>query len=249
MKTNRILLIVGVAVAAAWLPQAAFAQDGYMFRKPQVTFSMRLGTAQPAAQGDIFNFLTTELELDREDFAAFTWGGDINFRVDPKADIVLSVTVAQSSKRAAFERWEDSETGELIYNETDLRRIPVTLGMKFFPLSRGREIGRYAYIPTRFSPYVGVAGGVMFYSLEQEGDFVDDSTDPPVIFTDWLESDGAAPTVQALAGADLWILPRVGINVEGRYGWASANLNDAFSDFDKIDLRGFQLTTGLSVRF
>jgi hypothetical protein len=247
MKTNRILMILGFAAGAGvWLPQTAPAQDGFLFRNPQVTWNLRLGTARPAAQGDIFKFLTTELTLDREDFASFTWGGDLNFRIDPRADILLGASVSQSSKSSEFERWTDED--ELpIEQVTELRRIPITAGIKFFPLSRGREIGRYAFVPTRFAPYLGGAAGVMLYTLEQSGDFVDFETLD--IFTDFFESSGAAPTVQAFGGADLWILPRVGINVEARYSWASAELKDAFSDFEDIDLRGFQLTSGLSVRF
>lgn len=245
MKTNRFLLLGFVAAALA-VPGVAAAQDGFMFRNPTVTLNLRVGTSRPAAEGDIFQFITSELTLDREDFAAFTWGGDLSIRVRPQLDVVLGASVSKSSRGSEFEDWVD-ENEQPIEQVTVLRRIPVTAGFKFFPLPRGREVGRYAFVPTRFAPYLGAAGGIMYYELDQRGDFVDHET--LEIFGDFLRSSGTAPTIQALGGADVWIFPHLGVNVEARYGWASADLVDAFSDFEKIDLRGFQLTTGLSVRF
>jgi hypothetical protein len=54
--------------------------------------------------------------------------------------------------------------------------------------------------------------------------------------------------LNAGAGAEWWLKPYLGINAEGRYAWSTAKLERDF-DFDHIDLRGFQVTTGLAVRF
>jgi hypothetical protein len=111
---------------------------------------------------------------------------------------------------------------------------------------RGRSLGRYAYVPTRVNPYVGGGGGLMWYRIEQHGDFVDHETLD--IFTDTFVSDGTAPTAYLMAGSDIWLLSRVGLNVEARYNWAKAELEGDFADFDEIDLRGLQWTIGITVR-
>jgi hypothetical protein len=50
------------------------------------------------------------------------------------------------------------------------------------------------------------------------------------------------------AGSDIWLLTRLGLNVEARYNWAKDDLNGDFSDFDEIDLRGLQWTIGITLR-
>jgi hypothetical protein len=243
-STLALAIMAGTVLVLA---PSASAQRGYLFRNPQVSWTMRVGGAQPAAEGEIYNFFTRELTIDRDDFKSVAWGGDLGIRVHPQIDALFSVTVARSSTRSEFRDWVD-ENDQPIEQVTRLRRTPLTAGVKFYPLDRGRELGRYAFIPARFLPYIGVAGGVMLYRLEQEGDFVDFQTEE--IFTDYLESSGTAPTAHVFGGSELWLLSRLGLNVEARYMWASANLQEAFEDVDeKIDLRGFQLTAGLSVRF
>jgi hypothetical protein len=88
----------------------------------------------------------------------------------------------------------------------------------------------------------------MFYHLSQDGEFVDFQT--LEIFPAHLESSGSGPMFHLMAGADWWVHSRVGLLLDGRYNWASAKLSPDFSDVSrKINLRGFQVSTGLAVRF
>jgi len=118
--------------------------------------------------------------------------------------------------------------------------------LKIHLLSRGRSLGRYAFVPTKFSPYIGGGAGVMWYNLEQDGDFVDFETLD--IFTDYFESNSATFTANAFGGGELWLTPRLGLNLEGRYNWAKADLERDFSELGEIDLKGWQLTAGLTIR-
>jgi hypothetical protein len=250
MKLTLRLVAVSILVSPL-LVSTAFAQDGYFFREPRVSLSLRVGAAAPAANDDLFNFFTDELTLERGDFEATSWGGDLGIRVHSQVEAAISASVARSTTRSESREWEH-ENDTPIEQTTRLTRVPVTAGLKFYPLSQGRTLGKYAWVPTRrFTPYVGAAAGLMWYNLEQEGEFVDEATDPnsPDIFSDFFKSDGTAPTGHLFGGAELWLIPRVGLNVEGRYAWAKADLYDAFQDFERIDLRGWQVTTGLTVRF
>ena len=116
-----------------------------------------------------------------------------------------------------------------------------------FPAVRGREVSRYAWIPSAFVPYVGGGAGFMHYQLKQYGDFVDFAD--LSVFTDYFSSDGYAPSAHVFGGTDVQLYRILFLTFEGRYVWANAKLGKDFIDFDPIDLAGFRLSTGVNVRF
>lgn len=232
---------LGMVLAAA----PASAQDGYLFGVPRGSLTLKVGGNHPAASGDLFHFMTDQLTLGRGDFAAVTAGIDLGVRVHRQVDLVIGFTTAQSESRSEFRDFV--ETNDLpIEQTTELKRTPLTAGLKVHLTERGRSLGRYAFIPTKVNPYVGAGGGIMWYRIEQDGDFVDFETLD--IFTSNFLEEGFTGTWYAMAGGDIWLLSRVGLNVEARYNWAKADLEDDFSDFDEIDLRGLQWTVGITLR-
>jgi hypothetical protein len=62
-------------------------------------------------------------------------------------------------------------------------------------------------------------------------------------------SEGWTPTAQGFVGTDLSLSPRFAVTAEGRYQWARARLGADFSQFEPIDLSGFALTAGFSIRY
>jgi hypothetical protein len=245
MNKSRTIPLIIAALALTFAAAPASAQDGYLFGMPHLSLSLRLGGAHPAASDDIFNFFTDELTLGRSDFAAIAYGAQLGVRVHRRVDVVLDVATSSSSSRSEFRDYvEDNDLP--IEQTTELMRTPLTLGVKVHLLSRGRSLGRYAFVPARVTPYVGAGGGVMWYDLKQEGDFVDFETLD--IFTDFFSAEGVTPTAYLVAGSDLWLHSRVGLNLEARYNWAKADLDGDFSDFDQVDLRGLQWTIGVTVR-
>ncbi|HEY0671978.1 MAG TPA: outer membrane beta-barrel protein [Longimicrobiales bacterium] len=241
MRPLLLAAVIGIVTATP-----AFPQDGYLFGMPRATLTVHVGAAGPAANDELFRFFTDQLTLDRSDFTAPTIGFDIGMRVHPRFDVLLSVASAHSSDDSEFRDFVEVND-QPIEQTTKLSRTAVTAGLKAHLTSQGRSLGRYAFIPTRVSPYVGAGAGVMWYRLRQEGDFVDFETLD--IFADYFESDGATFTANVFAGGNLWLKPRWGLNLETRYSWAKADLHDSFSDFEQVDLRGWQLTAGVSVRY
>jgi hypothetical protein len=227
-------------------PVTVTAQNGYMFRRPTVTLAFRGGASIPAANDTLFRFFTNQLTLDRKDFAGASWGGDIGIWVDPKVDLVLGVAHTKTSKRSEFR--DLIGTDDLpIEQTTELTRTPATLSLRFYPIDRGRSVGRYTWIPENVLPYFGAGGGIMWYRLEQFGDFVDFETFD--IFSDTIEDSGNTGMVHVFGGLEWWIAGHFGVTAEGKYLWASPKLDNGFSDFDNINLRGFQVTLGLATRF
>ena len=252
MKSGFLL----TAAAVAMFPCHADAQDGYMFQRPAATFSFRAGLAGPQATGEPFNFFTQQLSLNRGDFRTVGVAADVAFAVAPRVDIVLGIANDQSSNRSEFRDWLDQDD-QTIQQTTELRRTPVTISGKFYLTSRGRSLSKHAWVPAAFTPYVTAGAGLMLYELKQSGDWVDAQTLD--IFTRTFVSRGTGATAHVGGGAEWWLNPHLGIQADGRYAWGTASLNDDFSQFcatsgpdqcsNRIDLRGFQVTTGLAVRF
>lgn len=224
----------------------AQAPPDFLLQSPRVSLGVRAGYNLAIASSEVFDFTREQLTLSRGDFAAPSWGGQLAVRIAPRVDLALDVSAATARRGSEFRDWVD--TNDLpIEQETVFRRIPVTLGVKAYLMERGRSVGRFAWIPTTFAPYVGIAAGAVWYRFEQEGDFVDyESLD---IFYDRFTDEGKAPTVHVYGGTDWSLSPGLFVTAEARYQWAKADMGADFLDFDPMDLSGLQGTIGLSVRF
>src|SRR5687768_16375400 len=89
-------LAASICLAAA-LPTQARAQDGYMFKAPVATMSFRIGVGGPSASGDLFDFFTDELTLERGDFRGIALAADLALRTTSQLDLVLGIAYDGSS--------------------------------------------------------------------------------------------------------------------------------------------------------
>jgi hypothetical protein len=250
MKTRTALAAGALGlVATLALPPAALAQhqgDGFLFRQPIGSLALRMGFARPNATSDVYSFLTDQTTLSRNSFAALALAADLSFHATARLDIVLSAGWSGSNAASEMRHWL-GPNNDPIQQTTTLQRVPLTASVKYYLLPTGRAVSRFAWVPARYSPYVGAGGGVMYYRLHQWGNFVDpgDST----IFNDAFNASDWTGTVHAFAGVDMAVGPRFVLSGEARYTWAKGALGSDFSEFDRIDLSGFSLTAGVAVRF
>jgi hypothetical protein len=260
MRTRRLVpaLAVLLLLLLAAPPAGVRAQDGFMFGQPKAQVTLRAGPVLHRAGGDLFGFFTSELTLERGDFRAPAVGAELAFVLHPRIDVALGVTWSQVEKgSASFDSscsgsvdectYVDDQTLEPVRQTTSLRVMPVTATVRFYPFSRGRGISELAWVPARTTPYLGAGGGMAWYRLEQQGDFVD-SVDLS-IFEATFESSGSAPVGHLLAGVDHWFTPRVGLNAEGRYTFGSGRPGEDFQDWNNVDLSGLQFGLGLAFRW
>ena len=220
--------------------------DGFLFRAPTVRLSLSGGFAQPRADSDIFDFVTSELTLERGDFGAPAIAASASVRVAPRVEAGISGSFSGRSASSESRRF----TGEddlPIEQTTGLHRAAIMAIGRVSLVSPGRSVGRFAWIPTRIVPFVGGGAGGVWYRLRQEGEFVDNET--LEIFEDEFESRGWSVGATGFGGADVSLTPRLGITVEGRYLWAKGPMNRDFSTFNKIDLSGYDASIGVYVRF
>ncbi len=238
-----------LAIAISSSSSTAQAQDngkGFLFGRPDASLVLRGGFAMPNAGSDIFTFATTNLTLGKSAFNAASIGADLQIHASDRYDITLGFDFSSSNTKSEFRNWVDN-ANKPIEQFTGLQRMPVTMSLKYYLVPSGRTIGRLAWVPTRFTPYVGVGGGWMWYQYRQNGDFIDMTTKN--VFPDDYKSDGWTPTGQLFAGFDYSLSPRYALSTEMRYSAASATLGSDFSGFNRIDLSGLATTVGVHVRF
>lgn len=243
--------VAGVLVALAVVPvpgagQGTGSGDGFLFRDPRVTLSLRGGWAMPRAGSEVFDFVQDELTLGRSDFNALTLGGEIAGRLNDRFELTLGLDRGQSRARSEFRDWVGNDDLP-IAQTTDFLRSSITVGTRVYLTERGRSVSRFAWVPADFVPWVGGGAGIVWYDFEQEGEFVDFQTLD--IFNDRYTSDGSAPLAYLSGGVDWSISTRWILRAEGRYSWASSEMDTDFVGFDDIDLSGFQASFGLGVRF
>ena len=238
---------LSVCTAALAAPLAAQSEgNGYLFRSPAGSFNVRGGFAHAMAGSDIFSFSKEQFTLGGMDFSGPQIGGDLAIFLSDRLQFVGGGAYAGSVARSEYRDFEE-DNDQPVEQSTTFMRVPVTAGLKMYLSRPGREIGRFAWVPAGYAPYVGAGGGGMWYRFKQEGDFI--NTETLVIRTDVLESTGWTKTAHAFAGVDLSLTPRFALTGEARYDWGEATLDNAsYEGFEPIDLSGLSVTAGLSIR-
>jgi opacity protein-like surface antigen len=238
---------LGLAALVA-LPTPALGQgDGFLFQRPQGTFTLRVGVSRPNASGDPFSDFMSNLTLSRSSFVAFDVAGDLAFTLAPRLDLVLGTGWEGSQSPSEERHWTD-QNNQPIRQTTTLQRVPITASLKLYLRDRGRSVGRFAWVPASgLIPYVGAGGGMMYSRIHQWGNFVGLDT---IIHTDDFSSESWTGTVHAFAGVEAPLGPRWVATLEARYSYAKTSLNPVdFWGFGDMDLSGFSVTAGLGVRF
>ena len=218
---GRGVLVVFILLAAAGA-QAGEGGDGFLFRAPRGTVSLRGGFDRAGAGSELFAFTVKQLTIDRRDFSSPTFATDVDYLLSPRLAARFSVGVSRSTTPSEFRGFVDSDRRP-IEQTTGFTRVPLTASVKMHLSRPGRSIGHFAWIPARYSPYVGAGGGAMWYRFQQQGDFIDFATSK--VFFDSFLSQGWTPTVQAFIGTDVSLSSRFMVTTEGRYQRAHARLD------------------------
>jgi hypothetical protein len=223
------------------------SQDAdFRFGAPKGFIGFRIGKYFPRAHSDIYNMLTTQLTLKKKDFRAWDFGIDGGVNLEKRVDLIFSMDYQRRSKDTEFRDYLD-ENDLPITQTTELQQLPLTGGIKFLPVPRGRKVGQYAWLPSSIVPYISAGAGVLWYKLEQNGDFVDDVT--LEIFPARLKSSGWTPTAYAGGGVDIKITKYTYLILDLRYSWAKPELGRDFVSFNPMDLSGLRVAAGLQWHF
>ena len=242
-------LVLSTAVAAEGAGEGDSPEDqpqarlDFRFSAPRFSIGVRGGGAFNRSEGEIYDFLTDELTLERSDFFGPAFAADFSWRLTSWMDAVIGFEVSGSSTDSEFRDYVD-EFGIPITQNTRLTQVPLTVSLKFYPIGRGRQVGQYAWVPSAVAPYVGGGIGATWYELRQKGEFVDFVD--MAIFEDRFTSDGWAFAGHVFLGIDIKLIKSLGLVIEGRYYWANADLRGDFVGFDPIDLDGARVMAGVN---
>jgi hypothetical protein len=222
------------------------ANADFRFGAPKGFVAFRIGKFFPQASSDIFDMITSQLTLEKSDFQAWDFGIDGGVSLKKRVDLILSFDYMKRTKDSEFREYVD-ENNLPITQTTNYAQLPMTAGVKFLPIPRGRQVGQYAWMPRPVVPYISGGVGVLWYRFQQDGDFVDERT--LEIFPADLRSSGWAPTAYAGGGAEIKISKSTFLILDLRYSWAKPELQRDFVSFDTIDLSGLRVTAGLQWHF
>jgi len=252
MRVKRFTISGTMVVACLTLGAAAssaqeLSGNGYLFGAPSGSFSLRAGYAGASAGSDLFSQMTRDLSLNKKDFSSLGYGFDLSLALRPRLDLVVSADLSGMEKKSDFRDWQDN-SGKPIEQTTSFSRQSYLASLKYYLLPYGRTLGKLAWVPARYAPWVSAGFGRTEYHFKQTGDFVDFKKNN-LVFHDTFNSSKWGSAAQVAAGVDWNLSQRFALTTQARYLWGKADLGLDFSGFDPIDLSGIGMTGGLTIRF
>jgi opacity protein-like surface antigen len=248
------LLIVAAPPAAADEGQPGAPGPGaqprgapdFLFSEPNGSIGLRGSWVFARAGSDLFDFVQDQLTIDKGDFRGPGFALDVGIIITPRIEAVFGVEMSRASIGSEYRQFVDNNRLP-IEQTTKLSEANLSGSVRFALTPRGRRVSRFAWVPNRFTPYVGAGAGYLWYEFEQVGDFVD-FVDLSV-FADHFQSSGWTPSAHVFGGLDITVYRRLLFSVEGRYLWAAGELGTDFIDFDPIDMAGARITAGINLLF
>ena len=227
-------------------PIGAVPSEDFLFGRPRGSLGLRGNFVMPSEGSDIFDFVQDQLTIEPGDFSGPGFSADVGWALTGRLDVVGGFELTRKTVQSEYRNFVDNDLRP-IEQQTELDQNLLTGSLRFALTPRGTRAGSYAWVPSRFTPYVGAGGGVMWWRFQQTGDFVD--FEDFGVFPDTFSSDGIAPTGHVFGGADIQLYKRLSLSVEGRYVWASGTLDEEYVGFEPIDLSGFRFSAGFNVVF
>lgn len=249
-------LVLGVSLLALGVP--AFAQSApgnpirsappsdFMLGRPKAFIAFDAGFLFANAGSDLYDFVTEQLTVEKQSFNTPTFGGRLGWSISPRLEAAVMFERAQSTTASEYRDFVDNNLLP-ITQTTQRQESHIAATLRWSLLPSGRRVSRFAWIPRRFTPYVGVGAGAIRYNFEQSGSFVDFQTSR--VFTDTFNSEGWAPSVHALAGGDLRLYRKLYVTGEARYTRSRGTLSNDFVGFEPLTLAGLRVGGSLKVVF
>lgn len=236
--------------SAALLPGVLGAQprggDGYLFKSPAASLSLRLGVGSPSASGDIFDFVAKDLTIERRDFLGLSFMADYSAMLTQRVEVQFSGGTTSRRADSEYRRFIDNNDMP-IQQATTFQRSPLAVGLRLNVIPAGRRVSSLVWVPSRVVPYIAVGGGAMHYRFVQRGDFIDFQTND--VFSSKLRTSGWGALGYGALGTTFNLSSTLGWTTEARYDLSRAAVHGDFQRFGPIGLSGVGLTTGVTFRY
>jgi len=228
LRMTLALAALLLAVTPAW------AQQRRGFYERDGAFRVHVGDFRPEGDSEYWNDKERDFTGGVDDLEGGSFGLDYLLPFNRHFSLMFSGTAYAGDTTQSYRGFVDN-FGDRIRHDTTLGIASATVGVVFHPLGSDAAV----------SPYFGAGGGSYFWSLEEDGDFIDFGHGNDV-FSANLKDDGVAFGVYYLIGLEAPITRRVSVFGEGRWTQADDELSDDFEDFGKLDLSGRTFLVGLS---
>lgn len=232
------------AVTAGQPPRRA--DSDFLFGRPRTLVEVAGGWLVASQSGGIFDFTRKLLTVDEGAFDTAAFQFEAGRSIGPRLDVMAEVGFSRATITSEYRDLVDIDDLPIVQT-TELAQVPVGGSLRFWLTPRGREIGRFAWVPNRVALYAGAGGGTQWYRFIQSGDFVDFVDHS--IFTDQLGSSGWTASGHLFAGVSVNVTRHLFMTFEERYVWADTPLSGDFVGFDTIDLNRLQPTLGIEFLF
>jgi len=221
------LLILGAADAGAqW--QRRYEPVG------QVRF--RLGIFEPAGGSGGWDRVFEGFTGSPSDLKDLVGGTEFLWRTGRRSGVLFGFSYYSGATTSSYEDWVAGDGSEVRHTTR-------------FTLSDLTAAWVYRFGEHGVRPYAGIGAGLLWWTLADEGYFIDFGAPNRPVYWAWYGARGTAFEAFGLIGLDIPLTPRWSVFVEGRYRYGSDELGDDFSGFGTIDLSGYEVTGGFAVSF
>jgi len=230
--TRSIILITTVLLFNVATAEAQWVRS----YEPRSQVRFRLGLFEPAGESAGWDRVFEGFTGQPSDLQDLIWGTDVLWMTGRNTGILFGFNYFNGKTTSSYQDWETA----------DGRQISHTTRLEFSDLTAA-FVYRFGHRAVR--PYLGIGGGVLWYTLSDEGEFIDfGSSDLPVIWA-WYGTSDMTFEVFGIAGLDIPLSRSWSFIVEGRYRWAEDTLSQDYSGFGDLDLSGYELTGGFGISF
>lgn len=230
------LLALALAAGPAWAGDRDYGYRWY--GDPEHNIRLRLGGFEPRGDSEYWDDKQRDFTGDPQDLEDVSFGLDYRVDLTPHVGLMFSGTLFEGELDQEYLDFED-DRGNAIGHTTSLELASATAGLVF----------HFTGPEAAIRPYVGAGGGLYAWRLEEDGEFIDFTPPPPVIFEGLLEAEGNAFGYYLLAGLDVPVGRNWSFFAEGRWQRVEDELGDDFEDFGDLDLSGRDLSAGIAWRF
>lgn len=230
-----------IAMAAVGLVLAASVAEAQTYRRypGDNALRFRVGMFTPEGESAYWADNARVFTGKAEDFDDIVLGADFRFGLGERLGLILSGDLYEGDQAQAYLDFVDAR-GADIFHTTTLDIGSLTAGLVFNILPRDSVV----------VPYVGVGGGFYFWTLREEGDFIDfGAPGGPTIFSALFEDDGETLGWYWLVGAEVPLGARWSLFAEARWQNVEDDLSGDFAGFGELDLSGRQISAGVAWRF
>lgn len=186
---------------------------------------------------DIFRKVGTEELLSPGDFNSLYIGGEWLVALGEYLEAGAGIAYTQRTVATSYDQWLD-EDGFEIEQDLRLRTVPIAFTARAVPLGQRTPI----------QPYVGAGLLVIPWKYSEVGDFIDETFDPPEIFTDEFVASGTETGPILLFGLR-FAGETFTVGGEVRRQWADASLPPGEFYGTALDLGGWTYLANVGVRF